>query len=594
MADDDPGEDGDERTLELSALQAIYPEILILPQDNTTGDDIKVILQIQVEPLNPLQIHTPSLAEKNGNLDAPAIITITSNGPDFQDLHTLSFLPPLTVEFALSSQYPLHAPPGISLSTQHSWLAKDKIEKLEWSVRNLWEENGHDQVLFTCIDYLVVAAEDAFGTLHVLEVSSDLKVALLDFDVKAKRQKFEKETFECGVCLGEPLASRSYLLSSNSRVEPKKGSVCHRLLSCSHVFCIECLQDFYNTCITEGDVGSVKCLAARCPADSNTHPTKAMPATPHKSDRTLESSELLQIPLSQETVQRYIKLKRKKLLESDRNTVYCPRQWCQGPAQANAPAISTQPDNSDPPPLPAPKDRLAICEDCSFAFCLVCKASWHGEYFTCFPRSQFEISVEERASEEYMKLHTQPCPTCDARAQKTHGCNHMICFKCDTHFCYLCGSYLIKENPYEHFNTPGRPCYMRLWELEAGDDGEFGQGYGGGRAGGVGEFGEEDDDYDSDEDDVQIERLPPVPGPPIRHLPPIILAAPRAPPPVAPPAAAGRGARLRAERNVAVGEAAGLQRFLEMARDDNEDEWDSDEMSDDELDPGMHAMNLFE
>ena len=203
MAEDDPGEDGDERTIELSALEAIYPEILILPQTDTAGNDIKVALQIQVEPLTPLQIRTPLIAEKNGNLDAPAIGTPTSNGLEFQDLHDLSFLPPLTVEFSLSPQYPLHAPPGISLSTQDGWLAKDKIEKLEWSTRNLWEENGRDQVLFTCIDHLVGAAEDAFGIHHVLEVSSDLKVALLDFDLQAKRLKFEKETFECGVCLGE-------------------------------------------------------------------------------------------------------------------------------------------------------------------------------------------------------------------------------------------------------------------------------------------------------------------------------------------------------------------------------------------------------
>ena len=213
MADDDPGEDGDERTIELSALEAIYPEILILPQNGTASNDIKVTLQIQVEPLTPLQIRTPLIAETNGNLDALPVRTPTiSNGLEFQDLHDLSFLPPLTVEFSLSPQYPLHAPPGISLCTQHEWLAKDKIEKLERSTRNLWEEIGHDQVLFTCIDHLVGAAEDAFGIHHVLEVSTDLKVALLDFDLKAKRLKFEKETFECGVCLGELLESRTLLL----------------------------------------------------------------------------------------------------------------------------------------------------------------------------------------------------------------------------------------------------------------------------------------------------------------------------------------------------------------------------------------------
>lgn len=285
-------------------------------------------------------------------------------------------------------------------------------------------------------------------------------------------------------------------MTDSLALDAKKGTVCHRLLLCRHVFCVPCLQEYYNACITEGDIGSVKCTAPDC----GKQPTLDLAADQTKlkrgsNDKTLEPSELLEIPLEQETVQRYVKLKRKKRLESDKRTVYCPRQWCQGPARTN----KSKPDqeggnqetdgteepqtydrNAPEEKLPPPAERLAICEDCDFAFCKVCKASWHGEYFVCFPRSQFELTAEERASEDYMKLHTQPCPTCDARAQKTHGCNHMICFKCDTHFCYLCGAYLEKGNPYQHYNTRKSGCYMRLWELEGGDDGEFGHGFDGG------------------------------------------------------------------------------------------------------------------
>ena len=331
--------------------------------------------------------------------------------------------------------------------------------------------------------------------------------------------------------------------------------MCHRLL-CSHVFCVSCLQDFYNSSIIEGDIGNVRCIAPECGPE---------PKTPSE-DRTLEPSELLQIPLEQETVQRYIKLKRKKRLESDRNTVYCPRQWCQGPARcpnkkpSKAPQSGDDQGGNEEPEtydrntnqnlLPPPAERLAICEDCTFAFCKVCKASWHGEYFVCFPRSQFELTAEEKASEDYMKLHTQPCPTCDARAQKTHGCNHMICFKCDTHFCYLCGAYLDKGNPYEHYNTKKSGCYMRLWELEAGDDGDFGQAFGGG--------GVPHDIETDDEDELFDER----PGDqPVRRN--NENAAPAQPAPLA--AAIPNG-------------DPGLQRFLRMVQNDEEDGWDSDEM----------------
>lgn len=340
---------------------------------------------------------------------------------------------------------------------------------------------------------------------------------------------------------------------------------------------MECLQDFYNNCISEGDIGNVKCITPNCRSEPGNGDVK------HEVDRSLEPSELLQIPLEQEMVQRYIKLKRKKRLESDKSTIYCPRQWCQGPARCPnkkpAEPKSDDADNGDGEPkqydrntdqnlLPPPAERLAICEDCTFAFCKVCKASWHGEFFVCFPRSQFELTTEEKASEDYMKLHTQPCPTCDARAQKTHGCNHMICFKCDTHFCYLCGAYLDKGNPYEHYNTRKSGCYMRLWELEGGDDGEIGQAFAGG---GV--------DVDSDESDDDEVRGP-IGAPPVPDAP--VVARDNEPPaPVVardnePAAPVRRGPAAAAQQNG----GPGLQRFLQMVQADEEDGWDSDEMDD--------------
>ena len=347
-------------------------------------------------------------------------------------------------------------------------------------------------------------------------------------------------------------------MTDNLDIDAKKGNVCYRLISCRHVFCVPCLQDYYNACISEGDIGSVKCTAPDCGKE----PTKG------SEDRTLEPSELLGIPIEQDTVQRYIKLKRKKRLESDRTTVYCPRQWCQGPARTTKSKSDQEEEdkeidiieepqtydrNSPQEKLPPPAERLAVCEDCTFAFCKVCKASWHGEYFVCFPRSQFELTAEEKASEDYMKLHTQPCPTCDARAQKTHGCNHMICFKCDTHFCYLCGAYLNKGNPYEHYNTAKSSCYMRLWELEGGDDGEFGQAFGGGANGIPMDF----DDDDEDDDPVPV----PVAAP--RAIVQLPALMPWAPPRLPAPARANRLPR---------DDLWGIQRFLRMARDDEEDE----------------------
>lgn len=260
--------------------------------------------------------------------------------------------------------------------------------------------------------------------------------------------------------------------------EPKKGSVCHRMLDCGHVFCCECLQDFYNNAITEGDLASVRCLAPDCAkkrAEELAKEGKRKPKT------HINPSELLQIPIQQDVVQRYVMLRRKAELESDTNTIYCPRKWCQGAARSKKHKKPTDlfeaGESSDEEDEPvntkgylSGEDLLAVCEDCSFAFCRRCYMGWHGESFACTPRlNTGELTAEDKASLEYMKLYSTPCPTCAAPAQKTHGCNHMICFRCNSHFCYLCSAWLEPGNPYKHFNMEILPCYMRLWELEGGD-----------------------------------------------------------------------------------------------------------------------------
>lgn len=97
---------------------------------------------------------------------------------------------------------------------------------------------------------------------------------------------------------------------------------------------------------------------------------------------------------------------------------------------------------------------------------------------------------------------------------------------------------------------------MRLWELERGDDGEFGLGFGGGLDGLPFDV---DDDEDEDDDPAPV----PVAAVAAQFVPlaPLAPPVPFGPPRPQPPA-------IRPAR----GRDPGLQRFLVMARDDEEDE----------------------
>ena len=214
MADD--LEDGeDERTVELASLAAIYPELTL---DAPGSDPFSATIAIAVEPVKPLSIRFPS-ADGVPPAEPPALSHLNIDGlpqsdfggervasPGKEDVSQLSHLPALDLRLSLPEGYPADKPPVFHLTSQYSWLPEHRLGELREAGHTLWEELGRDQVVFSYIEYLREAAERGFDMAQaddqVLVISPDLNVSLLDFDLKAKRAKFERETFECGICLG--------------------------------------------------------------------------------------------------------------------------------------------------------------------------------------------------------------------------------------------------------------------------------------------------------------------------------------------------------------------------------------------------------
>ncbi|KAI1767692.1 RWD domain-containing protein [Hypoxylon sp. FL1150] len=507
----------DIREVELTTIAAIYPELQIDEHDPYTFS-----VELPVSLANPVTVRFPAATE-----GAPPVDPIHGHISTVAAVESLalSYLPSLQVRISLPQDYPQEKPPKVTISTSPPWLSGQVLRRLEGDVETLWEEFGRDQVIFTYIDNLQQSTENIFGLVDekgCLEVGTEHKIAILDYDIKAKQGAFDKETFDCGICL-----------------DPKKGVVCHQMLDCGHVFCVQCLKDFYNNAITEGNIAAIQCLQPNCAKERE---DAVHGSIKKKKAKTLISpSELLQIPLERDMVMRYVTLKHKTELESDKNTVYCPRSWCQGAARSKKHKkpeglefVEASDEESEPEDaggdkekkFDANKELLAICEDCNFAFCARCGQSWHGEFKYCTPKERKEeITEEEKASLDYLKLHTTPCPTCAAPCQKTHGCNHMRCFRCQSHFCYLCSAWLDPSNPYQHFNVQPsgkvNGCYMRLWELEGGDDGEAGIGYEGNAAvRNAGQYGQHlvfveerfaEDDPGDESDEADLEEAPVAP-----------------------------------------------------------------------------------
>ena len=122
-------------------------------------------------------------------------------------------MPPLQLRMHLPRSYPDMQPPELELVSH--WIPAATLKKLEKEGNTLWEELGHSQVLFAYIDHLGAAAENAFGLLssktEPMTVAPELRIGLLDHDLKAKQAVFDKATFECGVCLGKYIGGLSVI-----------------------------------------------------------------------------------------------------------------------------------------------------------------------------------------------------------------------------------------------------------------------------------------------------------------------------------------------------------------------------------------------
>ena len=134
---------------------------------------------------------------------------------------------------------------------------------------------------------------------------------------------FAKSMFDCNVCFGE-----------------KTGNQCLKFTPCQHVFCKECMKSYFEVQIKEGQMSNLICPMDKC--TSQALPTQVQNLVSTKSFQLYE-----QVLLS-------------TTLESMADVVLCPRRHCQCPTIIDREASMGQ------------------CPNCTFVFCIYCKASFHG------------------------------------------------------------------------------------------------------------------------------------------------------------------------------------------------------------------------
>ncbi|KAM4677290.1 E3 ubiquitin-protein ligase RNF14-like isoform 1-T3 [Discoglossus pictus] len=448
-------EDTEAQEDELLALASIYPEDEFKRAETTQGGEIRVCLEL---PPNFKII-----------MKGDAAALITSN---FEDV--VSFLPPIILNFELPSDYPSTSPPIFTLSCK--WLTPKQLTQLCRHLDELWEEYQGCVVLFAWMQFL---KEETLEQLQIkspyeLQVCSNgtqswkhpsqksgacyitdspledpcdkraiqdvdslsvLVKFILDFNEAQQKKSFESKSYMCNICLSEKL-----------------GSECMYFKDCHHVYCSTCLKTCFEMLIKDGQVHALNCPEPEC----------SSVATP------AQVKELV----GEKLFSRYDRLLLQSTLDLMADVVYCPRPNCQTPV------------------MQEPGCTMGICTSCMYAFCTLCKMTFHGvspckitaeklillrdEYLSSdeinkrfmekrYGKRVIQKAVEEMESKDWLEKNSKGCPRCGTPIQKIDGCNKMTCTGCQQYFCWLCMNTLSRGNPYHHFNDPASPCFNLLF-----------------------------------------------------------------------------------------------------------------------------------
>lgn len=228
----------------------------------------------------------------------------------------ISHLPPLTLRVVLPESYPSKLPPKFTLYSP--WLHLSLLSKLCKKLDELWAENKGQEILFTWVAFL---QDETLEFLHIQEnlnvnyiytyyketlekaqnnqknriidnsgkectedVRNKMKVGtnskylskkkliqkrydkraildcpvgrnpiqiLIDYSEKRNQIEFKKNFYTCKICFVDKL-----------------GEHCTQFLPCSHVFCKDCITNYLEIRIKDGNVQNIYCPEDECTAEA--------------------------------------------------------------------------------------------------------------------------------------------------------------------------------------------------------------------------------------------------------------------------------------------------------------------------------------
>lgn len=487
---------------EVLAMESIYGDNIFILDKQSGLRSLQV--HVYIETSEELTISTKLNSSQDLN-------TNTDNLEEFSYSFEVRYLPPIVLTCLLPKSYPTHLPPYFTISVR--WLDSSKISSLCSMLDSIWKEQSGQEVIYSWAEWLHTSALSylgfnkeiflgPYGVKHHSDpraitgcISPNVDIpSLKSYNDDQRLEDFRKNLHECCICFNE-LAGTEFIR-----------------LPCEHFFCEKCMKSYSDVHIKDGTVNKLSCPSIKCGGMIPPGLLKRLLGDEEFEkwetltlQKTLESmSDVVYCPRCETACiededqhaqcskcffsfctlcreRRHVGITcltpemKIRILQERQNSSQMKDEQRRREQEMIQELLSVKEILRDAKQCPSCKMAISktegcnkmVCQNCGNYFCYRCNKVIDGyDHFrdgACelFPQQEIRNWEEQMNPRQVMgQMQAElfadrghSCPQCGQINVKVGNNNHIFCWACQSHYCYLCRKMVRRSS--QHYGPKG-------------------------------------------------------------------------------------------------------------------------------------------